>query len=77
MGAMSPSDPRWLWLFYGAVFVPIVGQLVVIAASAVLYRRWRRSWPNDAFWLNAHSWIAMALNIGITWLECRLQGEPR
>jgi hypothetical protein len=67
-----PNDRRWLWLVYGVVFVPLVGQLVVVVTSSVLHDRWRRSWPNEAFWLNVHAWIAVGLNIGLVWLETRL-----
>jgi hypothetical protein len=74
---MSPDDRRWLWLVYGTVFVPLVGQPLVVLASSVLYYRWRRGWPEAAVRLNVHAWIAVALNIGLTWAALRLvHGSP-
>ena len=60
---MKPDDPRWRWLVYATALVPVVGQPVVVVASSILYYRWRRTWPREAFWLNVHAWIAVALNI--------------
>jgi hypothetical protein len=62
---MKPDDPRWRWLVYATVFVPLVGQPVVVIASSILYYRWRKKWPREAFWLNVHAWIAVALNIAL------------
>jgi hypothetical protein len=58
---MSPDDRRWLWLVYGTVFVPLIGQPLVVVGSSVLYYLWRRKWPKAAFRLNVHAWIAVAL----------------
>lgn len=62
---MPPADPRWKWLVYATMLVPFVGQPVVVLGSSWLYYRWRRAWPREAFWLNVHAWIAVALNIAL------------
>ena len=62
---MKPNDPRWPWLVYGTVFVPLVGQPLVVVASSILYYRWRKAWQREAFWLNVHPWIAVALNLAL------------
>jgi len=60
---MKPNDPRLHWLVYATALFPVIGQPIVVVASSVLYYRWRRAWPREAFWLNVHAWIAVALNI--------------
>jgi hypothetical protein len=62
---VKPDDPRWRWLVYATALVPVVGQPVVVVASSILYYRWHRKWPREAFWLNVHAWIAVALNIAL------------
>ena len=63
---MSPDHRRWPWLVYATVFVPLIGQPLVVFASSILYYRWRNRWPKEAFRLNVHAWIAVALNIELT-----------
>ena len=72
---MKPDDPRWVWLVYGIVFVPIIGQGLVIVGSSILYYRWRRHWPEAATRLNWNAWIAIALNIALRLGERHLVGR--
>jgi hypothetical protein len=53
---------RWLALIYGSLLVPIVGPVLLVLASSLLYYRWRTRLPNRARWINRHAWIAIALN---------------
>jgi hypothetical protein len=69
---MSPDDKRWTRLVYATVFVPFIGQPLVVFASSLLYYRWRNQSPKAAFRLNVHAWIAVALNIGLTLAVLRL-----
>jgi hypothetical protein len=69
---MSPDDRRWLWFVYATVFVPFVGQPVVVLGSSLLYFRWRHDWPKAAARLNRHAWVAVALNIVLTLSVLRL-----
>jgi hypothetical protein len=62
---MKPDEPRWLWLTYAAVFVPVVGQAAVVVTSSALYYRWRRAWPRAAFRLNVHAWLAVGLRLAL------------
>jgi hypothetical protein len=62
---MKPGDSRWLWLAYAVVFVPVIGQAAVVIVSSLLYFRWRRAWPREAFRLNVHAWIAVALHVAL------------
>jgi hypothetical protein len=62
---MKPNDPRWTWLVYATALFPVIGQALVVVASSVLYYRWRRAWPREAFRLNVHAWIAVGLNIAL------------
>jgi hypothetical protein len=39
---MSPDDKRWPWLVYVTVFVPFIGQPLVVVVSSILYYRWRK-----------------------------------
>jgi hypothetical protein len=48
------------------VFVPLIGQPIVVLGSSLLYFQWRRGWPDAAKRINRHAWIAVALNIGLT-----------
>jgi hypothetical protein len=73
--AMSPGDPRWVWLVYATVFVPLIGQPIVVFGSSVLYFKWRRHWPKAASRLNRHAWIAVALNVLLTLTALRLVGR--
>jgi hypothetical protein len=36
-----------------------------VIASSILYYRWRRVWPKEAFRLNVHAWIAVALHVAL------------
>jgi hypothetical protein len=69
---MSPDDPRWIRLVYATVLVPFIGQPLVVVASSILYFRWRKQWPKAAFRLNVHAWVAVGLNIGLTFAVVRL-----
>jgi hypothetical protein len=69
---MRPDDKRWAWLVYATVFVPLIGQPIVVVASSALYFRWRKAWPEAASRLNIHAWVAVALNILFTLGALRL-----
>lgn len=62
---MKPDDPRWTWLVYATALFPLIGQPIVVVGSSWLYYRWRQRWPKEAFRLNVHAWIAVALNIAL------------
>jgi hypothetical protein len=69
---MKPADPRWVWLVYGIVFVPIIGPALVVIGSSILYYRLRRHWPETAARLNWNAWIAVALHIVLRLVERHL-----
>ena len=69
---MTPNDRRWPWIIYATVLVPLIGQPIVVLASSFLYFRWRKAWPRAAMRLNRHAWVAVALNIALTFGAVRL-----
>jgi hypothetical protein len=67
---VSPADPRWVWIVYATLLVPIVGPGLLIVWSSVVYYVWRRKFPEAAARLNRHAWIAVAISVSlnVAWL---------
>ncbi len=72
---MSIPSRRWLAAIYGSVLVPLVGPMLLVIASSILFLRLRRTDPERARWLNFHSWIAFLSNVVIVLMLRRALGR--